>query len=94
MDSLRPHVFKNSKKFNYPLVFDTHPNECVDILGKPVATRRSKNFLKYIFGDLLRHKLKIRNMGKPAIRLLEKEIVLAKNEGFIFKTMNQIKVKQ
>ena len=87
---LRPLIFKRSKKANLPVVFDTHPNECIDIQGTPIATRRSENYLRYIFSDLLRHKLKLRNLGKNAIHLLDKEIVEAKSAGFNFRTINQM----
>lgn len=90
MDILRNSIFERSIKYNLPVVFDTHPNECVDIIGKPVTNRRSKNFLRYVFSDLIRHKMKIQNLGKPAIKLLEKEIVLAKERGFKFKTISEM----
>jgi len=92
INALRPKIFSRSKKLDIPVVFDTHPNECVDIQGTPVTTRRSKNFLKYIFSDILRHNLKLKNLGKNAIKLLEKEIVEAKKFGFKFKTVNQMHV--
>ena len=90
IDLLRPFVFRRSKKFGLPVVFDTHPNECVDLQGNPVTTRRSKNFLRYLFSDVLRHNLKLRNLGTNAINLLEKEILAAKEFGFNFKTVNQM----
>ena len=87
---LRPIIFKRSKKMNIPVVFDTHPNECVEIQGVPSTTRRSNSLLKYIFSDILRHNLKLRNLGTNAISLLETEISEAKKFGFKFKTVNQM----
>ena len=92
MDILRPSVFKRSKKLGLPVVFDTHPNECVDITNEPFTTRRSKNIISYFFSDLLRHRLKLKNLGKNAIPLLDKEIIEAKKNGFQFKTVNQMTI--
>tara|TARA_B100001123_G_C15332370_1_gene1031664 strand:+ start:612 stop:1484 length:873 start_codon:yes stop_codon:yes gene_type:complete len=91
INALRPRIFNRSEKFGLPVVFDTHPNECVDIQGIPFTTRRSKNFLKYLFSDILRHKLKLKNLGKNAIYLLENEINEAKKFGFKFRTVNQMR---
>ncbi len=92
MDILRPFIFQRSIKYNFPVVFDTHPNECVDLVGVPVTTRRSKNLVRYLFSDVVRHRLKLKNLGKNAITLLEKEIVESKKLGFKFKTVNQMKL--
>ena len=93
VDILRPIVFKRSKRFSLPVVFDTHPNECIDIKEKPITTRRSKNWFRYLFSDIIRHKLKLKNLGENAIILLEKEILEAKKYGFKFKTVNQMSMK-
>ena len=60
--------------------------------GKNSAQNKPCLFLKYIFSDILRHNLKLKNLGKNAIKLLEKEIVEAKKFGFKFKTVNQMHV--
>jgi len=59
-----------------PIVFNFHPNEVIDENdgNKRVIHRRTRHFLSYLVGDLLRSKLKIRNLGDPAKKLFEKEI--------------------
>jgi len=72
-----------------PLVFCTHPNEFINERGKLKAERRQANVVKYLFSDLLRRRLKLRNMGTAALNLLENEIKVIKGEGFKFTTMQE-----
>jgi peptidoglycan/xylan/chitin deacetylase (PgdA/CDA1 family) len=54
-----------AKKINKPLVFLFHPNECLSFLKK--KTKKRGNY----FSDELRHNIKMKNLGEPAIYLLE-----------------------
>ena len=89
MSIIRKKLFKESKEKGSFLTYLTHPNEFVDLDGKPKTTYRSDYLLGYILTDFLRHKLKLQRMGKEGIKILEKEVILAKNNGFNFKTINR-----
>ncbi len=70
---------------NRPFVFLTHPNEFIDEKNINIKLqRRTKNYLSYLLGDLLRHKLKLKNLGKKAIPLLEKELIFFKKNDYKF----------
>ena len=58
-----------AKKTNKPLVFLFHPNECLSFLKK--KTEKRGNY----FSDQLRHIIKMKNLGKPAINLLDSVFV-------------------
>ena len=54
-----------AKRINKPLVFLFHPSECLSFLKK--NTKKRGNY----FSDQLRHSIKMRNLGEPAIDLLD-----------------------
>jgi peptidoglycan/xylan/chitin deacetylase (PgdA/CDA1 family) len=74
-----------------PFVFLTHPNEFIDedFEGGDIE-RRGSNFLSYLLGDILRHKLKVRNLGNSALPLLETELTFFKRKGFEFKSCREV----
>jgi peptidoglycan-N-acetylglucosamine deacetylase len=74
-----------TKLNNRPFVFLTHPNEFIDE-EREVANieRRGSNWFSYYFGDLLRHRLKIRNLGEKALPILERELSFFKQRGYQF----------
>ncbi|MFP4026062.1 MAG: polysaccharide deacetylase family protein [Thiohalospira sp.] len=59
-----------------PVHYIIHPNELIteEIEIKKVK-RRAKSFMGYILGDLVRYKLKLKNLGPPAIQLFEKQLI-------------------
>ena len=76
--------FENNLSYK-PINFLTHPIEFIEEeqdLKK--IHRRSKSFINYILADLVRHKLKIRNLGQNAVTLYEKEIKYFKKRGYKF----------
>ncbi len=77
-------IFVESKRTGKPVVFLFHPNECLDVDSDVITTRRASNFVEYMFADYLRQKLKLKNLGRPAICLLDKILKNAKDEGFEF----------
>ncbi|WP_135606652.1 polysaccharide deacetylase family protein [Methanococcoides sp. NM1] len=81
---LRKFLFYESSKTDKPVVFLFHPNECLDVNGEIEVTRRASGTLEYIFADVLRHKLKLRNLGDPSIKLLDEVLRSAKEYGFEF----------
>lgn len=92
MSIIRNRLFKESTDNGSFLNFLTHPNEFVDIEGKPKTTYRSDYLLGYLLTDYLRHKLKLQRMGKEGVKILEEEVILAKKQGFNFRTINSVKL--
>ena len=68
-------------------VFLTHPNEFIDEDQETTETeRRAKNYIAYLLGDLLRHKLKVKNLGEKALPIYERELKFFRERGFDFVT--------
>ncbi len=66
-------------------VFLTHPNEFIDeprITGK--IERRASSYFSYLLGDVLRHKLKVKNLGEKAIPVFERELLFFQRKAFCF----------
>ncbi len=66
--------------------FLTHPNEFIDepSIDTLITNRRSKNLISYFLGDILRHRLKVRNLGVKAIPLFRKELTYLNEKQFEF----------
>ncbi len=74
-----------------PFVFLTHPNEFIDEDQEEGAiTRRGRNALSYLLGDLIRHRLKVRNLGAAALPIFERELAFFKTRSFEFNTCRQV----
>lgn len=77
-----------TKMNNRPFVFLTHPNEFIDeSRDESKLQRRGSNYISYLLGDVLRHKLKVKNLGEKAIPIFEKELIFFKNRNYEFITM-------
>ena len=77
----------NGRQFN----FLTHPNEFIDEdLETDNIQRRADNYIAYLLGDVLRHRLKVKNLGNKAIPILEKELQFFKNKEFRFITCKDL----
>ncbi|NLI55997.1 polysaccharide deacetylase family protein [bacterium] len=72
-----------------PFVFLTHPNEFVNEErdGQHIQ-RRGSNYFSYLIGDVLRHRLKVKNLGKDAIPILEKELFFFQKKQYQFVSCN------
>lgn len=71
--------------------FLTHPNEFIDEeIESGVTQRRGSNYFSYLAGDLLRRKLKKKNLGIKAIPIFEKELQFFNRNDFIYKTCREI----
>jgi peptidoglycan/xylan/chitin deacetylase (PgdA/CDA1 family) len=86
---LRKFLFKEAFQTGKPIVFLFHPNECIDLNGELKATRRTNNLLEYVFADLIRHKLKLNNMGNTSLKLLDDVLKSANDYGFEFVSSRQ-----
>jgi peptidoglycan/xylan/chitin deacetylase (PgdA/CDA1 family) len=82
-------LFKEAKITGKPIVFIFHPNEAILERPPKKIKRRGKYFLGSLFGDTLRNKLKISNLGMQSITLLENVILKAKSQGFKFVTAKE-----
>lgn len=72
-----------------PVVFDIHPNEFIDESDeKRVVHRRSEKPLTYLLKDVLRSRLKTKNLGSRAAPLYEREIGFYKARGYEFTTVS------
>jgi len=74
-DTVRFLLNSENKLFRTPVSFIIHPNELIDeeIIEEKIK-RRAKNYISYLLADKLRYKLKLKNLGKNAIPLLEDQI--------------------
>jgi peptidoglycan-N-acetylglucosamine deacetylase len=71
-----------------PVVFDIHPNEFLDESAEArVIDRRSSNPLTYFLKDVVRSRLKVKNLGPKAVPLYEREIGFYKDRGYRFTTV-------
>jgi len=81
---VQKYLYYESKIIDKPIVFLFHPNECLDFNGKAVSTRRTKNPIEYLFADVIRQKLKLKNLGEASLRLLNEVLMSAKESEFEF----------
>jgi peptidoglycan/xylan/chitin deacetylase (PgdA/CDA1 family) len=73
-----------------PIVFDIHPNELVDESElKRKIQRRSQNIIRYLLTDLIRSKLKGKNLGPKAIPLYKNEVMFYMKKGYKFVTLKE-----
>ena len=72
-------------------VFLTHPNEFIDEPrdGGPIQ-RRAKNPLAYLMGDIIRHALKVHNLGAKALPLMEHELQFFNKHNFQYLTCREM----
>ena len=82
-------LFSESKRTGKPIVFLFHPNECLDTMEGAIPARRADNMVEYIFADVVRHGLKMRNLGIKATILIDEVIKRAEKAGFEFMTVKE-----
>ena len=72
-------------------VFLTHPNEFIDEEHETTEIeRRGNSFISYLFGDVIRHKLKVKNLGEKALPIYEKELAFFDEKCFEFITCKDL----
>ena len=93
---LQHHLVHWENKINAkPVVFDFHPNELVDESHeKRNINRRNKNYINYLLKDLIRSKLKERNLGDSALDLYRREIDYFKKKGYQFLSIKDYCIKE
>nr|MDK2851504.1 peptidoglycan-N-acetylglucosamine deacetylase [Candidatus Cloacimonadota bacterium] len=81
-------LHQESKLTGKPMVFDIHPNELIDESGDARnIERRSSNPIQYLLQDIVRSKLKVKNLGKRAIPLYEDMILFYAEREYEFRTI-------
>ncbi len=86
-------LYIETKGVNKPINFLIHPNEVITEENLNLATqRRADSYIGYLLSDVLRRKLKQKNLGVPALDLFEKEIRYWKEKGYSFKSIKDIEV--
>jgi len=80
---LRMILDKETRLNHKPVVFLYHPNENIDESNETrKQKRRAENIISYVLADKMRSRLKIKNLGPPALKLLENEIRYFKNKNY------------
>lgn len=89
MTKIQHSILNLENRFNSkPIVFLIHPNELIDESSvSRVIKSRSSNYLQFLLKDLLRSKLKVRNIGIPALNLFEREIFYFNSKNYQFTTI-------
>lgn len=81
-------LHSESIKSEKPLVFDIHPNEFIDESSSPrIIERRSQNIIRYLFADLLRSKLKLKNLGAKCLPLYTEMLDFYITRKYHFETL-------
>lgn len=96
---IAPTINRMNRRFLYwetcctgrQFVFLTHPNEFIDEEwegGK--IQRRASNYFAYLMGDVIRHKLKVKNLGAQALPIYEHELDFFQKKDFRFITCKEL----
>lgn len=84
-------VYLETKDTDKVVNFLIHPIELIlepDLHEK--LERRSKNYLAYLLSDVLRHQLKLRNLGEPAVKLFKNDIEFWLKHKYEFLTIKEV----
>ena len=81
-------IYLETKNTEKAINFLIHPNELIDEEDlRNKAERRASNPISYLLSDVLRKRLKKRNLGESAQFLLEKELIFWQKHNYEFKTV-------
>ena len=73
-----------------PIVFLIHPNELIDEeKSNSGIKRRTRNLVSYFLADVVRYKLKIKNLGNEAYKIYNKQIEYFKKNDYSFISLEQ-----
>ncbi len=86
---LRRLLMWESKVHGRPINFLTHPNEVIDepLDANNKVEKRSNNPITSLLADTLRTRMKLKNLGSPAIPLLRRELEFFQKKGGVFCTV-------
>ena len=86
-------LYLETRKTNKPINFLIHPNEVITEKNLHTKTqRRASSYIGYLLSDVLRRKLKQKNLGIDALNLFEKEIKFWSSKGYSLKRIKDIEV--
>lgn len=90
---IRRLLYWETKDTNKVTNFLIHPNEVITEKDMHVKTqRRASSYIGYLLSDVLRRKLKQKNLGQEALCLFEKEIKFWSSKGYIYKRIKDITI--
>ncbi len=88
-------LYLETKNTVKPINFLIHPNELIEEENLQLKTeRRAGNVVSYFLSDVLRRKLKQKNLGLKARDLYEKEIFYWRRKNYKFQTMKDLLTNQ
>lgn len=86
-------LYIETRSANKPINFLIHPNEVItedDLHTK--TQRRASSYVGYLLSDVLRRKLKQKNLGTDALNLFEEEVKYWSSKDYSFKRIKDIEV--
>lgn len=86
-------LYRESKRKDTPITFLYHPSEAVQEIAEEYQPRhRAQSKIGYLMSDVLRAKVKLKNLNLNALDLLEKEIEFWHDKGAEFKQIQQVRL--
>jgi len=87
---LRKFLHFESSIINKPIVCLLHPNEMInEQIETNESFRRASNYISYIFRDIIRRKLKTRNLGTKSFNIFRHEIEFFVKKKYKFLTFKE-----
>lgn len=87
-------LYLETKNTAKPINFLIHPNEVITEENLHTETqRRASSYIGYLLSDVLRRKLKQKNLGKDALNLFEEEVKYWSKKKYVFRRLKDIEVK-
>lgn len=84
-------LYFETKDTNKVVNFLIHPNEIITEENLHIKTqRRASSYIGYLLSDVLRRKLKQKNLGKNALILFEEEVKFWAGKEFVFKRIKDL----
>ena len=86
-------LYWETKNTGKAINFLIHPNEVITEEDLHTNTqRRASSYIGYLLSDVLRRKLKQKNLGQNALKLFDKEVKFWKEKGYEFKRIKDIEI--
>lgn len=86
-------LYWETRNTDKPINFLIHPNEVITEENLHLKTeKRAGNYVAYVLSDVLRRKLKQRNLGKACLKIFEKDIQFWQEKKYEFYRMKDIRI--
>jgi len=90
---VRQLLYWETKNTNKPVNFLIHPNEVITEPNLNLKKeRRASNYVAYLLSDVLRYKLKLRNLGLDCLQLFEQDLKFWRKHNYRFTRIQDIQV--